>query len=567
MSDETKRIAARLILKKQREKLVRHQTHKSLIHRVGQSYLSEYGLIDIGYSAEERSFFISHEEKTANFHLIGMPGEGKSMLQQLLMRADIDRILDEKGAPGFCLIDGSDAGDTAKKMLKYCCQEGLKKVVVIDAEDIFKKELVPCINPFERLPGYQAENLLADTIQSSWGQDWNKNPNIRMYTTALANILYHTKYTLADVQWFMNDQDKRYEARRNVILGTRIDDKPALNSLDLPIVDVQNAYKTYYRFRDFHSTVNKLRYFALDKLQLLTGYSTGWNFEYLIRNGYIIICSLPSGIWSKEQQTLLGTLIINLLIYHKDALWMSRRYDKPLYIYIDEVQKFATPKLTEVIDEKRKVNTWICAAHQRWDRIKDPDLAAALYSCPNYAIFNCENYDDRYKMVKKMFGGDITHEQAAFALKDTPKQTAWINIGKRPARKVDIRELDEPDVTDEELEEYKKEVIYNPSINPHYQPLAKVRENIQTRFANSKQSPGGRAGQHNNNTAQGNKHELRPDGDTGVKTGPVSPRRPAPRSVPAEPESASVQPTLVHKRRKSSSAERRQTMEEDQTEE
>src|SRR5688500_7420679 len=69
---------------------------------------------------------ISEEEREANYHIIGAPGEGKSRFLEYNIRRDIDQ------GNGLCLLDPSDFGDTCYKVLRYCASKGHKKVVLID---------------------------------------------------------------------------------------------------------------------------------------------------------------------------------------------------------------------------------------------------------------------------------------------------------------------------------------------------------------------------------------------------------------------------------------------------
>jgi hypothetical protein len=511
------KIVERLILGHSAKKLYRVPTPDQVVQRLGQKLLSSFDSeIALGWNEDEGEVLLTQEERQSNIHILGMPGEGKSMLMQLLMRADIDRLLDkpeDEAAPGMCLIDGSDSGDTAKKVLKYCCDKGYNKVLVVDAYDMFEYMLVPCIAPFAHHSEFRSENLVLDTIQSSWGQEWNKNANIRRYSTALTNCLYNTGYTLAESKWFL-DQNKLYERQRERILTTQKVENgktvPCLPAANLNRVTIESAYRNaYVMYNTFLTTINRFTYFCRDKMELVVGSKTGIDFKKLITDGYVILAVLDGSTWGREAQTILGTLLINEIIFSKEELeHRANPYTVPYHLYIDEVGHFATPKLAEVIDLKRKMNLWVCSAHQRWGQIKDPDLESALYSTPISVVFNCENPDDRLKMVRKMFGGDIGDREAQFALKDTPAREAWIDIQKRKPLKVAIEDVHEPDCTDEEFETYKRNVVYNLSINPHYRPLAEVRGEINNRLAqaegtNTKKFTGGKP--------------VRPEGDSNTR--------------------------------------------------
>lgn len=66
----------------------------------------------------EKEVWISEEERSANFHILGEPEQGKSKFLEYHIRKDIDM------GNGLCLLDPSDKGDTCRKILAYCAQKG-----------------------------------------------------------------------------------------------------------------------------------------------------------------------------------------------------------------------------------------------------------------------------------------------------------------------------------------------------------------------------------------------------------------------------------------------------------
>src|SRR5438045_3218839 len=79
-------------------------------------------LLLLGTSQEKGEQFITQEERSANFHLIGAPGKGKSKFLEYHIRKDID------AGNGLCLLDPSEKGNTARNVLEYCASINYKKV-------------------------------------------------------------------------------------------------------------------------------------------------------------------------------------------------------------------------------------------------------------------------------------------------------------------------------------------------------------------------------------------------------------------------------------------------------
>src|SRR5947209_6630601 len=66
------------------------------------------------------------EEQRPNIHVIGSSRQGKSRFIEWLMREDVDRNI------GCCLLDPTAGGETAYRMLAYCCERKRDRVLFVD---------------------------------------------------------------------------------------------------------------------------------------------------------------------------------------------------------------------------------------------------------------------------------------------------------------------------------------------------------------------------------------------------------------------------------------------------
>lgn len=448
-----------------------------------ESIHSKYPLRDLGFS-ENGVVHLTEEAREYNIHTLGSPGGGKSKLLELLLRGDIDRLLKDPKAPGACLLDPSDGGSTVLRVLKYCIAKEFKKVVLIDPYDIVEYDAVASINPLSK-PLKFAKSVIMDSIQILWGSTFKETPRITKYIPALIECLHSTGFTLYEAIYFMADDKKgQYERIRDKIMdkretGSDGKDHLCFHPLNLNRKHLEGAFKNTYTYEAFQSTVNRLNPLFEDTMQLVFGSAKALDFDRLISDGYLLLVTLDSSGWGREQQQLLGTFIINEIINAKEKLARAGQ-TIPYYLYIDEVGQYPTPKLTEILDLKRKLNLRLCVAHQRWDQIKDRDLASALYggSAQIHALFHTANPDDRLKMVRLMYGGDLPDRDVSFHLKDMAKQNAVIKIGKTSPQMTRLEDIPDVEVTPEQIKDFKLKLY----AQDFYRSPKEIRAEIKNRF-------------------------------------------------------------------------------------
>lgn len=414
---------------------------------------------------------LSEEDRESHVHCLGSPGEGKSKFLELLLRQDIDN------GYGACLLDPSDNGDTCYKVLKYAIKKGHTKIVLIDPHDISVFNVVPTIQPIHyKAPAPAVIGGLMDAIRVLWGQgSFTDTPRIQKYLPAVIAALHASKMTMAECRYFM-DNSKIFEYRRNKIIEP-------LHDFDLHKRHLVSAFSgSKMDYENFQSTVNRLMPFLDPTMELIFGSNdTPMNFLDLVSQGYLVLVNLdPEGVFGQEHQRLLGTIIINEITYAISRLRNSG-WRGVYYLYIDEAGDYATSKLSYILDKKRKSGLRLTLSHQRFDQFSDKDVSSAVYGGTKIKVlFNTANPEDRLKMIRMMYGGDLSDRDVSYALSQLKKQNAVIKINKQPP--VSMRLTDVPDIQmpAKELAEWKEQHYKS---NPWYRSIQSVREEINNRFA------------------------------------------------------------------------------------
>lgn len=485
--------------RKLEEYLPQIPTAESTIRSLSERLASSFPLIDIGYGADDTDSFFTREDLNSHIHILGSTREGKSKFLELLIRKHID------DGYGCCLIDPSDNGDTCYKVLKYCIDQGHEKVLLIDPHDIHLWDencRVPVFNPIRHpAPRSVVMANLMDSVRMLWKtESFAGTAIVEDYVPAIFAALHSARMTLAETRYFGREHDlfRRHRAEILATLPSGDDSRIALEE----VYSNPGLYKGEYR-----STIRRLKYFRDEIFQHMLGSGcyerkddhwkqTGINFEKLISEGYVVLVNLDSvGVWGAEapQQRLLGTLILNELLYSIHFLRSRPRpWEGRYYILIDECGDYTSAAVKNVLDKKAKAGIAITLSHQGFEGQLSKDIAASVQRGAKLKVlFNTTDPDDRLKMIRMMFGGELSDRQVSYHLQDTAQRNCWIKNNKQKPVKARIMDLPDIDVKPAILTDFKKK-IYS---SEFYKSVGQIRAETQSRFAKPTPKPfgGGKA--------------------------------------------------------------------------
>ncbi len=444
------------------------------IEKYVKSAQSNYPILTLGEG--EESVFIREEERE-HIHIIGTTGEGKSKLLERLIRHDIDN------GRGVCFLDPSDRGDTMYNVLRYCYEVGHKKVCLIDPHhhSLFNK--IPVINPFHFSYRNASVSNVMDAVKTVFGQkDSADTPRINRYLPAILRILWSAKATLRDSIYFT---EKAYVSQREQLYEN-------LDVYDRDMMTIEGAYRTQFTMQNFLSTVNRLEPFYNSTLELIFGGLGGINFAKMIAEKWVILVNLYSGFGFDPLHTrLLGTSVIHELIFAMDRLIernkrYGKKYEVPYHLYIDEAGRYANQNLAEILSYKRKSNFKVTISHQYFSQFKDEDVLDAINQlCKLKIAFYIPDPEDRVRFVKMAYGGELADRDVSHVLSGQKKQYAVIKKPKRAAHIVRILDVDPVDVTQEQLDQYIKQIYEN----EWYKTPKQISDSFNERFP--KKNPNG----------------------------------------------------------------------------
>jgi hypothetical protein len=427
---------------------------EDILNKDAKRSKSEYPLRLLGSGSKE--LWITEEEREANMHIIGQPRQGKSKFIEYQIRQDIDM------GNGLCLLDPSENGDTCKKVLRYCALKGIKKVIYIDPDLCFRLNRIPTIQPIKP-PPYREQSIdaILESVNALFGVVNQTDTNrVKRNLTAILNILAQKNLTLYETKYFRNYVDPR----------------------QLPFMDfdedsliIKDGFNNRTHFNQyFITTVGRLDTFRGNPLKLMTASDKGIDFEKMVKEGWVILVNLsPNRSLPKTQARLLGILIISEIVQAMSALFHYKPegvVKKIFYLYMDEAARFATLQIADLLDYFGKIGLRLVIAHHDFYQFRKFGQEAALNAIKNGCrikmMFNISSYKDRLEMVEDLgYGGDLHPLLASYANQNIPKREMVIKKDKEtPVR---IRVPDVPDITteqvsDEQLDEYIKEILSQP---------------------------------------------------------------------------------------------------------
>lgn len=432
----------KLIHKESFEDSVRLPSFDNIITEQVKMLSSDYPLRLLG-RGRDGEIYISEEEREANYHIIGAPGEGKSRFLEYNIRRDI------KQGKGVCLLDPSDFGDTCYKVLKYCASINHQKVVLIDPATLAKWGKVATIEPLRRKHLKQSVDGVMEAIGVLYGTSRDTDtPRIKRYLPALLRILANNDLTLYESRWFSQYQPY-----------------PPLLSIDRDSETIRSAFRSQMVWEQyFSSTINRLDNFWEEPLSLMLGADGGIDFVRMVAEGWVVLVNLfPSTYLSMTESRLLGVLVISQLVQAIDIL-RNNQWKGKFYVYMDEAGRYATPQIEQLLTYKRKSGMILTLAHHYFDQFDNKQVMKAIKQGARIKVmFNTPSYEDRLEMVKDLgYGGDIPPLLASYTNQDLPRQHAIIKKNKDTPVRIKVPDTPDVQIEKEVFEQYLEDLLKAP---------------------------------------------------------------------------------------------------------
>jgi hypothetical protein len=328
--------------------------------------------------------------------LIGPTGCGKTVTLEDWIRQDI------KARRGGCVIDPmGPLFDRLAAYCAYCKAIGCPgpEIILLNASD---GDWVLPVNPCLKREGelsVQVDRRVSATLRS-WGQhSGDETPRLEKWLRCLYTVLIEANLTITDAGYLL---DQRASEVRSFIMRGLSD--PFIKSrLD------QLMRATPREFAEqTESLENRLMRFLCSRhLTRIFGQgSSAIDCRELMDQGKLLLVKAkPSNYFSREQQRLLVTLLLNELF---ETALERPSGARPFYCYVDEAAQFLTVELAEALEETRQKGLHFILAFQHLAQFKELGIRvykALKNNVRNKLVFAIPDREDASELADDLIVG------------------------------------------------------------------------------------------------------------------------------------------------------------------
>jgi len=300
-------------------------------------------------------FGIKRHDRTRHMYVIGKSGVGKSKMQELLIKNDIEM------GHGICVIDPH--GDLIENIIPFVPENRIKDVIYFNPAD----EAYPiAFNPIEKVPAAYRQQVatgLIEVFKKIFGANWSPRLEHVLRMTILA-LLDAPKASIMSILLLLTDREYRQEVIKT------IDDQVVKNFWTNEFAGWSEKFDS----EAIMPVLNKIGQFVSNTIirNIVGGAENKVVLADIMDNHKILLVKLPKGILGEENTSLLGAMLITKI--YQAALARADTPESqrvPFYLYVDEFQNFATDTFANILSEARKYKLSLTIAHQYVAQLSD----------------------------------------------------------------------------------------------------------------------------------------------------------------------------------------------------
>jgi len=312
-------------------------------------------LATTNYRNIREKFGIKRRDRARHMYTIGKSGSGKSKLQELLIKNDIEF------GHGICVIDPH--GDLIENIIPFIPESRIKDVIYFNPID---EEFPISFNPIEKVDKIYRQQVatgLIETFKKAFGANWTPRLEHVLRMTILA-LLDAPKASVLSILLLLTDREFRQEAIKS------IEDQVVKNFWTNEFAGWSEKFDS----EAIMPILNKIGQFVSNTIirNIVGQEENTFSVQDVMDNKKILLVKLPKGILGEENTSLLGAMIITKI--YQSALARSEVPESqrvPFYLYVDEFQNFATDTFANILSEARKYRLSLSLAHQYVSQISD----------------------------------------------------------------------------------------------------------------------------------------------------------------------------------------------------
>lgn len=372
-------------------------------------YTNPTDVSDVGEPSRRQGIYLTADDLGTHIHGVGATRSGKSKWIEWFCRQ-----LVRQGA-GFTLIDPQ--GALAEALVQYFAYY-LPRQPVIYFDPSRTDYLIP-FNPFKSgidETSVRVSKQVEATLRVWGAENADETPRLGRILRCVYHLYTTGHISMNEVHALLmwGNADLRAHAVR--LLGH-----------NPTVQDEWRELAGYTRASDYlaqvESTRNRLFPFVEPPQirRIMSLEDPSLDFRTVFEQGAIVIANLrESEAFSEDNGRLMGTLMIN-------ELWSAaRKYGNaavnPYFLLIDEVQKFLTPDLKEILDRGAGKGLHLGVFHQHLTQLREQDMwtyDSIMGNAKTKLVFGGLTKPNALIMVDEMFVNQIKYDEIKILIEQT----------------------------------------------------------------------------------------------------------------------------------------------------
>ncbi len=339
------------------------------------------------YRDIHRRFGIKKADRRRHTYIVGKTGMGKSTLLLNCIVQDI------WAGNGVALLDPH--GDLADSVLDYIPPKRINETVYFNPADT---EFPIAFNPLFHSDPAQRHLVASGVVQvfkKIWPDSWGPRLEYVLRNAILALLERPGNTLLAVTRMLVDD-----EFRAKVVKG--IKDPVVRHFWTMEF----EAYPKVFRTETISPIQNKVGQFLSNPLirNIVGQTKTKFDLSRIMDDGGILIMNLSKGQIGEDNSSLLGSLMVTEL--YLAALRRAKRHEnerRDFYLYIDELQSFATDDFPSILSEARKYRLNMAGLANQFISQLPPNLSSAILGNIGTLIAFASGSEDSEILAKEFY--------------------------------------------------------------------------------------------------------------------------------------------------------------------
>ena len=300
------------------------------------------------FRGQDRVFGVKEKDRLQHMYIIGQTGTGKTTLLKNLAVQDI------KTGQGLAVVDPH--GEFVEDLLDSIPEERVADTIYfnpVDSKYPIGFNVLEVKNPEHK--HLVASGLMA-IFTKIWANVWSARMEYILDNCVMA-LLDTPGTTLMGIPRLLVDKDYR---------------KYIISNIKDPVVKLfwvteYEAWEPRFRNEAIVPIQNKVGQFLSTKMirNIVGQPKSTLDIEDIINNRKILLANVSKGLIGEDNSALLGAMLITklqLTAMERVRVPLEKRH--PFFLYVDEVQNFATDAFATILSEARKYGLGLIISHQ-----------------------------------------------------------------------------------------------------------------------------------------------------------------------------------------------------------